>query len=225
MSDKPHDERFSRNRKIYIAGPMRGIKNYNFPAFHSAESALDYDGWTVLSPASQDVKEGFDPETPQNELTQEALNKWIKRDAEMVFEADAICVLKGWENSKGAQVEVALARFANKPVYLYPSMAKLDRVGSVVIPDNDVLVEALELTSGDRQASYGAPDQDFARTAKMWSALKGVEFTTQEVASFMICIKLSRNTHQGKRDNWVDIAGYSRCGDICRQEADKRGGK
>ena len=80
----------------------------------------------------------------------------------------------------------------------------------------DVLLEAYQITSGDRQSSYGPPDQDFARTAKMWSALKGVEFTAAEVAMFMICLKLSRETHQKKRDNRVDIAGYARCLQICR---------
>ena len=86
----------------------------------------------------------------------------------------------------------------------------------------DILEEALRITSGDRQNQYGPADQDFARSAQMWSALKGVEFSTEDVASFLICVKLSRNTHQSKRDNWVDIAGYARCGDLCRQGKEKR---
>jgi hypothetical protein len=53
----------------------------------------------------------------------------------------------------------------------------------------------------------------------MWSALKGVEFTAREVAMFMIALKLSRETHQMKRDNSVDIAGYARCLDICNRAA------
>lgn len=83
----------------------------------------------------------------------------------------------------------------------------------------DVLEEALRITSGDRNASYGPPDQDFQRTAAMWSAMKGVEFEAREVAMFMILLKLSRETHQKKRDNSVDIAGYARCLDICNRAA------
>lgn len=79
-----------------------------------------------------------------------------------------------------------------------------------------ILEEAARLTRGDRQNAYGPPNQDFARTAKMWSALKGVEFTPAEVAMFMICLKLSRETHQKKRDNTVDMAGYARCLAICQ---------
>ena len=85
--------------------------------------------------------------------------------------------------------------------------------------NEDVLEEALRITKGDRQNQYGPPDQDFQRTAAMWSALKGVQFTAQDVAAFMIVLKLSRQTHQNKRDNWVDIAGYARCGSLCRKEA------
>ena len=28
----------------------------------------------------------------------------------------------------------------------------------------------------------------------------------------MILMKIARNVHKPKRDNWVDIAGYSQCG-------------
>jgi hypothetical protein len=210
--------------KVYLSGKMRGVKDYNFPAFHAAEFDLLSRGYEVLSPASLDVDEGFNIKTPSDELTPEQLNKWIKRDSEMVLEADAIALLPNSTGSKGVAVEIAIAKFAGKPVYLYPEMNLLEIQTSMIIPENDVLIEALNLTSGDRQNQYGAPDQDFARTAAMWSALKGVDFTTEEVAAFQVCIKLSRNTHQSKRDNWVDIAGYARCGDICRQEKEKRNG-
>ncbi len=209
-------------KTLYIAGPMRGIAEYNFPAFFEAENQLKSMGYKVLSPATQDVKEGFKTHTPESTLTGEDYERWIKRDMDMVTKSDGICVLPGFEKSKGAQVEVAMARFLNKPVYEYPSMAVLGVTKNIKVDKTDVLLEALELTTGDRQNQYGPPDQDFARTAKMWSALKGIEFTTEEVAAFQCCVKLSRNTHQSKRDNWVDLAGYSRCGDICRQERIKR---
>jgi len=88
--------------------------------------------------------------------------------------------------------------------------------------EEDVLEEALRLTRGDRQNQYGPPDQDFRRTADMWTALKGVKFEPKDVAMFTICMKLSRETHQKKRDNWVDIAGYARCGHICAEAAAQR---
>ena len=92
-------------------------------------------------------------------------------------------------------------------------------------PDEDILHEALRLTSEDRQNQYGPPDQDFARTAGMWSALFGHKMTEpfepRDIAMAMICLKLSRETHQRKRDNAVDGAGYFRCLHICNEAAAK----
>lgn len=36
--------------KIYISGPMSGIRHLNFPAFESAENRLLEMGWEVVSP-------------------------------------------------------------------------------------------------------------------------------------------------------------------------------
>lgn len=201
---------------IYIAGPMRGYHEYNFQAFHDADEDLSNQGWETINPAQVDINNGFDPKTPQHALTREDLENFIVRDIHLVLSADAVVVLHGWEKSKGVAVEVAIAKYSDMPIYVYPEM--------VLLGHEDVLIEALRLTSlGYRQASYGPPDQDFRRTAKMWSALKGIEFSTTDVAAFQICIKLSRETHQKKRDNWVDVAGYARCGDICRQVSEGEG--
>ena len=87
--------------------------------------------------------------------------------------------------------------------------------------DEDILDTAARITRGDRNASYGPPDQDFRRTAGMWSALfgaklqDGVTFEPRDVAMAMILLKCSRESHQRKLDNWVDIAGYARCGSKC----------
>lgn len=78
-----------------------------------------------------------------------------------------------------------------------------------------ILQEAERITDGDRNADYGDPNIDFKRIAGMWSALKGVKFEPHEVADMMICVKLSRNRTRPKRDNYVDMAGYAKCGHRC----------
>ena len=40
--------------KIYIAGPMTGIKDFNFPAFFEAEKQLNKLGHEVYNPAHND---------------------------------------------------------------------------------------------------------------------------------------------------------------------------
>lgn len=93
------------------------------------------------------------------------------------------------------------------------------------VESSSVLDEAKAAVTGDRQASYGPPDQDFARTAGMWSALfadllrDGVRFEPFHVAQAMILLKMSRQRHQRKRDNWVDAAGYAHCGAVCDEVA------
>lgn len=103
-----------------------------------------------------------------------------------------------------------------------PEICKaVDRFVAEVRAESSILDEAKAAVTGDRQASYGPPDQDFARTAGMWSALfgdllrDGVRFEPFHVAQAMILLKMSRQRHQRKRDNWVDAAGYAHCGAIC----------
>lgn len=91
-----------------------------------------------------------------------------------------------------------------------------------VSPRGSVLDEAKRLITGDRNAQYGAPGQDFTRTAAILTALgygKSDEqgwcevLEAHDVAMMMVGLKLSRLRHTPKkRDSWVDIAGYAGCG-------------
>ena len=76
-----------------------------------------------------------------------------------------------------------------------------------------VLDTARGLVLRDRNQDYGSPEDDFRRTAAMWSAYTGHQFTPHDVAVMMILIKVSRLSESpGKLDHWVDIAGYAACG-------------
>jgi hypothetical protein len=72
-----------------------------------------------------------------------------------------------------------------------------------------ILEEAQEAIFGARNVAYGHPRDNFTHTAKLWSAHKGVEFSAQEVAEFMVLLKLSRLQNGYHRDSVVDIAGYA----------------
>ena len=75
-----------------------------------------------------------------------------------------------------------------------------------------LLDTAKRLTSHDRNKAYGHPKEDFARIAVHWGAILGVVVTPKQVALCMIAVKIARECHSTKLDNWVDIAGYARCG-------------
>ena len=72
-----------------------------------------------------------------------------------------------------------------------------------------ILQEASRLVHGDRGASYGSPLDDFTKTATLFNTLRGTSLTAEDVAIFMMCVKLSREANKHKRDNLVDLCGYA----------------
>lgn len=73
----------------------------------------------------------------------------------------------------------------------------------------NILLEADRLVHGNRGADYGHPLDDFARTAKMWSAILGVTVTAEQVGLCMCALKISRQCNKHKDDNLIDLAGYA----------------
>ena len=101
---------------VYLAGPMRGYEHCNFPAFdHAAEAIRNTYGWSVISPAEEDRKLGFD-ETAPDALEGFDMVDAIRRDVDYVIAADAIVLLPGWEKSTGTAAELAVARFLSKDI-------------------------------------------------------------------------------------------------------------
>mgnify|MGYP003114831871 FL=1 len=78
----------------------------------------------------------------------------------------------------------------------------------------DILKTALNLTTKDRHDDYGDCNIELDRVATMWSVIFQTDITPNQVALAMIALKITRQMHANKRDNWVDIAGYARIGDI-----------
>ena len=92
----------------YIVGCMRGIKDFNFPAFHKAAAFLRSRGWKVYNPAEMD---GLDIPDP---ITDKFLCGVMARDCYFVTKADTIALLPGWEKSTFGAIEVHLAVELNK---------------------------------------------------------------------------------------------------------------
>lgn len=95
--------------KIYLAGPMRGYVEHNFPAFHYAATKLREQGFEVFSPAEKGEETGFikNPGLQSDLIFRRLVFSldlgWITQHA------DAVALLPGWENSKGALAEKAAA--------------------------------------------------------------------------------------------------------------------
>lgn len=102
-------------RSIYIAGPMSGYPQFNFPAFFRTEQLLRDDGWEVFNPAAKSQEADLDKEAVVTGDAKKALaegfdfRKCYLWDVTKVIEADAIYMLKGWQYSPGACGEHAVA--------------------------------------------------------------------------------------------------------------------
>jgi hypothetical protein len=127
---RPNADRKSR---IYLAGPMQGYPQFNFPRFHAVAAALRGQGHTVFNPAEKDIERhnGTDisADNPTGSLTQSkvehgfSLRQALSEDMHFIcLEADTIVLLPGWEKSNGAQAEhrtaVALMSEGMSVVYL-----------------------------------------------------------------------------------------------------------
>lgn len=88
-----------------------------------------------------------------------------------------------------------------------------------VSPREAILDEAKGIVMKDRNSTYGNPEDNFRQIAALWSAYKGVHFTSMDVALMNSLIKVARLAKSPEHhDSVVDIAGYAACaGDI--QEA------
>jgi nucleoside 2-deoxyribosyltransferase len=104
--------------KIYIAGPMRGYKDYNFPAFHEAARHLRAKGHEVVNPAEMDEAAFQTQEEIDKQAKAEGSTKmFMARDLPAMLGCDAVLLLSGWGQSQGACTEAFTAAMSGMPVY------------------------------------------------------------------------------------------------------------
>ncbi|MFY8322212.1 DUF4406 domain-containing protein [Pseudomonas aeruginosa] len=84
-------------QRIYLAGPMTRLPEHNFPAFHTEAARLRSLGYQVENPAEHGEIPGF---------------KWadyLRLDLQKLLTCQAIALLPGWMDSKGARLEFTVA--------------------------------------------------------------------------------------------------------------------
>lgn len=102
---------------LYLCGPMTGLPEFNYPAFHEAARQLRAAGFRVVNPAETTI-----PRT----------TPWIshmrKDIADMVNTCDAVAMLPDCEASRGAMVEIQLAKSLGWTVYGVDDWLHLARI-------------------------------------------------------------------------------------------------
>jgi hypothetical protein len=88
----------------YLAGPMAGYINHNHPAFNAATIKLRNHGYRIINPAEYG----------------DLVTRWqecMKRDIHALLWCDAVITMPWWIHSRGATLEVRLARDLEMPVH------------------------------------------------------------------------------------------------------------
>ena len=102
---------------LYIAGPMTGLPDLNFPAFHAEAYRLRAMGFEVVNPA---------------EINPDKHLSWLecmRRDIAALVFCDGINLLPGWRWSKGATLEYFVAKRLGLIIILPPG-----ELGWVIYP-------------------------------------------------------------------------------------------
>jgi hypothetical protein len=77
------------------------------------------------------------------------------------------------------------------------------------LPMPSVLQEAENIVSGDRNQDYGSAIESFERTAVIATMTTGKHLTAADCCKVLMAVKLTRESYKPKRDNLVDLAGYT----------------
>jgi hypothetical protein len=87
----------SRANRLYLAGPMTGLEDFNFPAFNKMAADLRARGYTVENPAEHGV------------VADAEWADYMAYDLTRLGLCGMIALLPGWEGSEGAKLEVQIA--------------------------------------------------------------------------------------------------------------------
>lgn len=159
---------------------MTGIPHFNFPEFEeAAETLRHYDKkHEFLSPAELDSAESRIAAELNNEgdpvlyeqMTGETWGDLLSRDVKLIADkADGVVVLDGWEDSKGARLEVFVAATAGKPIYGFEVWDKSGGCDSLA-DDPKYRVSPGALASAFEDVGWNTEPEPICRVFKVPSA-------------------------------------------------------
>lgn len=92
---------------VYLSGPMTGLPDLNYAAFHKAAQILREEGATVINPA-----ESFGGDKTLHR------GQYFRHDfAVIAAVCDAIVMLPGWMDSMGAKGEIIAASLCGMDIF------------------------------------------------------------------------------------------------------------
>jgi hypothetical protein len=116
--------------KLYLAGPMTGYPEFNFPAFHAEAARLRALGFEIINPAEIVTDQGV------------AWLDCMRADIKQLVDCDGIALLAGWAQSRGASIEQNLARDLGLRVFQASHLVGL--AGDMPVISQAAVVEQLD---------------------------------------------------------------------------------
>lgn len=114
-------------KTYYLAGPMTGYPQFNFPAFTEACKVLRDKGYNIISPHELDspeiqkeALESVDGTLHGGKIAGETWGDVLSRDVRVVAdEVQGIIFLPGWHASRGARLEAMVGLLCNHEFHFY----------------------------------------------------------------------------------------------------------
>lgn len=152
-----------RAGRTYIAGPMTGYDDFNYPAFNAAAAQMRSMGIAAINPADHGVVPGA------------AWEDYLRSDIAQLATCESIYFLPGWSKSRGALLEQHIATSLGMQLLFADGAEKPE---AVRLRD-----ELRERTSSSQWAANGSPDPHGDRYACERAALAMGDLTDDELAN------------------------------------------
>lgn len=206
---------------VYIAGPMTGFEEHNYPLFNALATYLRDEGFVVRNPA-----ENFGGDQTRK------LYEYIELDLEMVMDTEGIVLMPGWRDSEGSRMEATVAKALNHKFYearladgeicdlTDPAAWTVEPVDAPASTESEgIESEARALVWGKRNVQYGPPALDFTCVGRKWAATLSAHAQTHindippEIVAVMLTdLKTARQARTPEhRDSRIDAVGYQLC--------------
>jgi hypothetical protein len=140
---------------------MSGVQDWNFPAFFEAERQLLELGHEVINPAHNDGAT-YDEALASANAGKHSWNWYMRRDLTNLITCDAVCLLPDWKSSKGASLEVNVAKSLDMPLYILRDGVLTPRVEILGLSGwarngKDTVADHLISKYGYERISFAAP--------------------------------------------------------------------
>lgn len=95
---------------VYLSGPMTGLPEFNYPAFNTLAAQLRRHGFVVNNPA-------------ENGMAGRSWGECMRVAIKQLCDSDVIVMLDGWQDSRGARIEISMAGDLGVPVFFVDELA------------------------------------------------------------------------------------------------------